>query len=87
MPATATALLMAAIGFRNSWASMARNSSLRRSASISRASVIFRAVMSSTVPTWPTVLPVSLSMGLVRTCSHRVSLWLPYCDSQDQGSA
>ena len=84
--ATVTALLMAASGLRSSCASMARNSSFRRSASRSRASATLRVVMSSTVPTCPMAAAASLSMGLLRTCTQRVSPWQVYRDSQDQGS-
>ena len=51
--ATVTALLMAASGFLSSWASIARNSSFRRSASLRASSARFSGVMLVSVITDP----------------------------------
>ena len=52
-----------ASGLRSSWASMARNSSLRRSASRSACSARFRSVMSSAIPATRTTRPRSSRIG------------------------
>ena len=58
-----TALRIGASGFLSSWASIARNSSLRRSASRSSSSIRFRSVMSRTTLTNPQGAPPSSSKG------------------------
>ena len=57
-------VLIGASGLRSSWASVARNSSLRRSASRSASSSSLRSVMSTSTPGILTGRPAGVALGL-----------------------